>query len=87
LGIHNSPHYQDVIKINDAIVSIDAHVCNAFTARTHAHTCTQALQRRLAQLDKQSQWRGDEEEEYEDHDGNVYNRKTYEDLVRQGLLK
>jgi len=59
LGIHNSPHYQDVIKINDAV----------------------ALQRRLAQLDKQSQWRGDEEEKYEDHDGNVYNCKMKLNMV------
>lgn len=26
------------------------------------------------------------DEEYEDADGNVYNRKTYEDLRRQGLI-
>ena len=26
------------------------------------------------------------EEEYEDSQGNVYNRKTYEDLKRQGLI-
>jgi splicing factor 3A subunit 3 len=26
------------------------------------------------------------EEEYEDSEGNVLNRRTYEDLARQGLL-
>ena len=26
------------------------------------------------------------DEEYEDADGNVYNKKTYEDLRRQGLI-
>ncbi len=26
------------------------------------------------------------DEEYEDAEGNVYNRKTYEDLRRQGLI-
>ena len=26
------------------------------------------------------------EEEFEDREGNVYNKKTYEDLKRQGLL-
>lgn len=26
------------------------------------------------------------EEEFEDSQGNVYNRKTYEDLKRQGLI-
>lgn len=28
----------------------------------------------------------DTEEEYEDAQGNVYNKKTYEDLKRQGII-
>jgi splicing factor 3A subunit 3 len=31
-------------------------------------------------------WQPEQEEEYEDSQGNVVNRKTYEDLKRQGLL-
>ena len=31
-------------------------------------------------------WQGEQEEEYEDSMGNVVNKKTYEDLKRQGLL-
>ena len=31
-------------------------------------------------------WQPDTEEEYEDSSGNVVNKKTYEDLKRQGLL-
>eukprot|EP01025_Chloroclados_australasicus_P039659 TRINITY_DN4116_c0_g1_i2.p1 TRINITY_DN4116_c0_g1~~TRINITY_DN4116_c0_g1_i2.p1 ORF type:complete len:247 (+),score=46.19 TRINITY_DN4116_c0_g1_i2:73-813(+) len=31
-------------------------------------------------------WKADVDEEYEDRDGNVYNKKTYEDLRRQGLI-
>jgi len=31
-------------------------------------------------------WREEAEEEYEDKEGNVFNKKTYEDLKRQGLL-
>ena len=31
-------------------------------------------------------WKPDHEEEYEDSKGNVVNKKTYEDLKRQGLL-
>jgi len=37
------------------------------------------------QLDVE-QWNGEIEEEYEDSEGNVLNRRTYEDLARQGLL-
>lgn len=32
-------------------------------------------------------WQPDTEEEYEDSSGNVVNKKTYEDLKRQGLLQ
>lgn len=31
-------------------------------------------------------WNADMQEEYEDDEGNVYNRKTYLDLQRQGLV-
>jgi len=31
-------------------------------------------------------WRPDAEEEFEDHDGNVFSKKTYYDLQRQGLI-
>ncbi|KAH3766309.1 hypothetical protein Pelo_1827 [Pelomyxa schiedti] len=33
------------------------------------------------------EWRPDAEEEYEDVDGNVFNKKLYEDLVRQGVIQ
>ncbi|CAL4974706.1 unnamed protein product [Urochloa decumbens] len=33
-----------------------------------------------------SKWRPDLEEEYEDQEGNIYNKKTYTDLQRQGLI-
>lgn len=35
---------------------------------------------------EQERWKPDTEEEYEDSSGNVVNKKTYEDLKRQGLL-
>lgn len=31
-------------------------------------------------------WNAEAHEEFEDDDGNVYNRRTYEDLQRQGLV-
>uniref|UniRef100_A0A0K8R5M6 Putative splicing factor 3a subunit 3 n=1 Tax=Ixodes ricinus TaxID=34613 RepID=A0A0K8R5M6_IXORI len=33
-----------------------------------------------------NKWRPDLEEEYEDQEGNIYNKKTYNDLHRQGFL-
>ena len=32
------------------------------------------------------EWKRETDEEYEDADGNVYNKKTYEDLRKQGLI-
>jgi len=44
-----------------------------------------ALEENLKQRDKGG-WRPELDEEFEDADGNVYSRKTYDDLKRQGLI-
>ncbi|KAL5219292.1 hypothetical protein ABZP36_019976 [Zizania latifolia] len=41
---------------------------------------------RIQQRQGLNKWRPDLEEEYEDQEGNIYNKKTYTDLQRQGLL-
>jgi len=33
------------------------------------------------------EWKPDDEMEFEDREGNVFNKKTYEDLAKQGLLE
>lgn len=45
-----------------------------------------ALFQKLQTLDKYKTWQPELDEEFEDADGNVYNKKTYDDLKRQGLL-
>jgi splicing factor 3A subunit 3 len=45
-----------------------------------------ALWGKVAQELKTSQWDANTQEEFEDSAGNVMNRRTYEDLARQGLL-
>ncbi|KAG0577495.1 hypothetical protein M758_5G153600 [Ceratodon purpureus] len=45
-----------------------------------------ALWERIQERQGVNKWRPDLEEEYEDLDGNVYNKKTYSDLQRQGLI-
>ena len=35
---------------------------------------------------QEGKWNRATDEEYEDADGNVYNKKTYEDLRKQGLI-
>ena len=57
----------------------------------HFHDVTKvadalALYEKLKLTLETSKFKGEVEEEYEDNDGNVFNRRTYEDLARQGLL-
>lgn len=45
-----------------------------------------ALWEKLKMQKHEERWQPEQEEEYEDSQGNVVNRKTYQDLKRQGLL-
>eukprot|EP00249_Psilotum_nudum_P015382 c25297_g1_i3 orf=216-1733(+) len=45
-----------------------------------------ALWEKIQERQGGNKWQPDLEEEYEDRDGNVYNKKTYTDLQRQGLI-
>ncbi|XP_067675220.1 splicing factor 3A subunit 3-like [Haliotis asinina] len=45
-----------------------------------------ALWQKIKSGKESDRWRPDTEEEYEDSQGNVVNKKTFEDLKRQGLL-
>ncbi|KAG5019193.1 hypothetical protein AAZX31_06G121700 [Glycine max] len=44
------------------------------------------LWKKIQQRQGVNKWRPDLEEEYEDKEGNIYNKKTYTDLQRQGLI-
>lgn len=44
------------------------------------------LWERIQETEGLNKWRPDVEEEYEDEEGNIYNKKTYTDLQRQGLI-
>jgi splicing factor 3A subunit 3 len=45
-----------------------------------------ALQKRLENDHKNVGWKPEEDEEFEDEEGNVFKKKTFDDLKRQGLL-
>lgn len=45
-----------------------------------------ALHEKLQAKGNTSSWKPDEEEEFEDDEGNVFNKKTYDDLKRQGII-
>jgi len=44
------------------------------------------LYKKLKEDTVKTAWRPEIEEEFEDAEGNVYNRKTYEELQRQGII-
>ncbi|GJY60615.1 splicing factor SF3a60, partial [Tanacetum coccineum] len=46
----------------------------------------QLLWERIKEKQGVNKWRPELEEEYEDREGNIYNKKTYTDLQRQGLI-
>lgn len=48
--------------------------------------CCRIVWDKIKSVKNQERWLSTNEEEYEDRDGNVFNKKTYEDLKRQGLL-
>ncbi|NWU38604.1 SF3A3 factor, partial [Hylia prasina] len=65
--------------------------CLAIPNTAHFANITQiedavSLWAKLKQQKTSERWQPDTEEEYEDSSGNVVNKKTYEDLKRQGLL-
>lgn len=41
---------------------------------------------KLKSKNNSQQFKSDTMEEYEDNEGNVFNKKTYQDLKKQGLL-
>jgi len=45
-----------------------------------------ALNEKMTKSNASSGWKPDEEEELEDDEGNVWNKKTYDDLKRQGII-
>ena len=45
-----------------------------------------ALWEKLKTQKSDEAWKPEQEEEFEDSQGNVVNKKIYEDLKRQGLL-
>ena len=45
-----------------------------------------ALHEKLVRESRQAQFRPDLEEEFEDNEGNILNKRTYMDMKKQGLI-
>jgi len=84
LGLPNTKHFHEITKIEDAMA------CAYFTALVFfwhdALIHTPIVAERLKREGRHEIFDQETMEELEDEEGNVYNRKTYDDLKKQGLI-
>jgi splicing factor 3A subunit 3 len=100
LGIPNNKNFYEVTKIDDALSlwkniqvcrgeeresGVCVCVCVCVCERERERENTPPPPRPLQDKAKGG-FHAEVDEEFEDGAGNVYNRKTYEDLKRQGLI-
>ena len=81
LGLPNTKHFHEITRIEDALA------CEYF----HFHYLRRNLvdfvvAERLKQEGRREIFDQETTEELEDDEGNVYNKKMYEDLKKQGLI-
>lgn len=74
----NFPGHSRVKFLVALIVAFHVEICFTQEAKQ--------LWERIQERQGLNKWRPDLEEEYEDQEGNIYNKKTYTDLQRQGLI-
>lgn len=83
LGLPNTKHFHEITRIEDAL--------SRMSFQTSIHVLcliphSSSVAEKLRQEGKQEIFQQETMEELEDDEGNVYNRKTYEDLKKQGLI-
>jgi splicing factor 3A subunit 3 len=82
LGIPNTAHFANVTQIEDALQR--KACCQNYVL--YINLLLFSVWERLKLQKHMERWQPEVEEEYEDSLGNVVNKKTFEDLKRQGLL-
>ena len=82
LGLPNTKHFHEITRIEDALSRMFPLRFVSLTPLT----LTPTVAEKLRQEGKQEIFQQETMEELEDDEGNVYNRKTYEDLKKQGLI-
>lgn len=81
LGLPNTKHFHEITRIEDALA---CEFPNSLLSKLGAKYFQVA--EKLKREGKQEVFSQETMEELEDDEGNVYNRKTYEDLKKQGLI-
>lgn len=83
LGLPNTKHFHEITKIEDALA---CEFLSFFFWSRRSSLCLIVVAEKLKQEGRQEMFSSETTEELEDDDGNVYNRKTYEDLKKQGII-
>ncbi|KAG6821535.1 hypothetical protein H0H93_000044 [Arthromyces matolae] len=83
LGLPNTKHFHEITRIEDALARVFPFVILIALSKKLL-PCLVA--EKLKQEGRHEIFEQETMEELEDDEGNVYNRKTYEDLKKQGLI-
>jgi splicing factor 3A subunit 3 len=85
LGLPNTKHFHEITKIEDAMTrTYPSYACISPHCALIIHT--RVVAERLKREGRHEIFEQETMEELEDEEGNVYNRKTYDDLKKQGLI-
>jgi splicing factor 3A subunit 3 len=85
LGLPNTKHFHEITKIEDAMTCTYLTTLLVTTPNC-ALMHTRVVAERLKREGRHEIFDQETMEELEDEEGNVYNRKTYDDLKKQGLI-
>jgi splicing factor 3A subunit 3 len=81
LQVPNTKHFQGIINIQDAYARASLSLSLSL-----AWSDGLAVFEKLKKEGTLKEWNPDREEELEDADGNVYSKKTFDELRRQGII-
>ncbi len=82
LGLPNTKHFHEITRIEDAL----ARKPFGYMLSLNAPLTWVLVAEKLKQEGRHEIFEQETMEELEDDEGTVYNRKTYEDLKKQGLI-
>lgn len=83
LGLPNTKHFHEITRIEDALARKFFVLPKDLAMTTNG---PDSVAEKLKREGRNEIFEQETMEELEDEEGNVYNRKTYEDLKKQGLI-
>lgn len=84
LGLPNTKHFHEITRIEDALSRAFIFLVQLLDADQRRPLPSVA--EKLKREGRHEIFEQETMEELEDDEGNVYNKKTYEDLKKQGLI-